>query len=1045
MTTANERPFAPGTWVRRKNDASVVGQVVDCVWNDQVEDWRVRVQFGEGLRGVAASGLVAFIAENRNLWGDLQQGALGSYRQFVTRMTYERLKHPPAAIGHALGSARARFYPYQFKPLLKFLDHPGHRVLVADDVGLGKTIEAGYILREWRSRREVNHVLVVVPARLRSKWKNELNGKFGESFEVVDASRVCSMLRRVADGAPLEAFSWVASYESLRDEQIVDLLKDLELPLDMVILDEAHRVRNVGTKQYQMARALSAGAEAVVFLTATPVQTKLEDLFRLLDLLDPGTYGSESTFAELLEANTPIVRAAHLAAAGGFEEAYNELQELALSPHTEGLFNAPVFEEVMGRLQDNKNPTREEQIRLQQEIGDFSLTGAIISRTRKSEVMVDRPKRRPQTPTLPMSEAERAIYQAVAKCVRLIFPLASGWGQQMAALQFYRMTASCVPAAADMMGRKLKGEGWRALADAVLGDSEEGDEDTSAQGFAPLPPKVLSELERELLGVLARIPSREEDQKYLELRRVLREGWRDDDRATLRRRKVVIFANFRATLVYLDKSLRADGVQTRLIHGQIPISDREDRIAEFLEMRDVNVLLSSEVGGEGLDLQVANTVVNYDLPWNPMVVEQRIGRVDRLGQTSSTIHVVNLVLENTIEERIVARLYQRIHLFEQTIGEIDQILGNQVQELVVEALSGKLTESEQEQRALATADALYRQMNDLEQVNRRTDDLISADQALLDEVEQLQKRRRVPEPREVETLLMQFLEPRYPGIRLEGDAVRGVGSLELPPGLRRDFSQWARGASSEAVKWSGRLGSGVLSLTFDAEVALRHAAARVEHVQAHHPLLQFALHQLTEELKKQGESFGLRLCSPDLPQGTWVVGIWALDIQGTRRERRLGVAAGSVDGSQWLVGDDAEDLLVEALGAGEELDPRPELDPEAMGRLCAQLQDRMEHYVGRLVRTGREAEGRRLARRRATWSNTLGRQVERQRTLLERLEREGKREAILKMHRGKLKKVEAELKAKTEELSAEPEFEVEHQEICALLVVNTPKGSQNES
>ncbi len=1044
MSAPNEPPFAPETWVRRKTDASAVGQVVESRWNDQREDWVVQVQFGDGRRGLPASGLVAFDAHRRNLWQDLQDGALGSHRQFVTLMTHERLKHPPAAIGNALGSARARFYPYQFKPLLKFLDHPSHRVLVADDVGLGKTIEAGYILREWRARREVANVLVVVPARLRTKWQNELNTKFGESFEIVNAGKVRSVLRRVADGATLDPFAWVASYESLRDDQIVELLTDLELPLDMVILDEAHRVRNVGTNQYKLARALAAGAEAAVFLTATPVQTKLEDLFRLLDLLDPGAYGSETTFSDILAANHPIVRAARLAAAGLFPEAVAELSLVGLNPHTIKLFQDPAFKDVVDRLEHAKDPAREDQIRLQQEISDFSLTGAIISRTRKSEVMVDRPIRKAQTPELPMSSAERAIYQAVAKFVRVIFPLAVGWGQQMAALQFYRITASCIPAAAEMMGRKLKGEGWRALADAVLGDVDDEEQDESPHTFTNQQVAMMPEVERELLSALGRAPSREEDQKYLQLRRILHEGWREDRQAGKAARKIVVFANFRGTLLYLSRSLTEDGVQTRLIHGLVSIPDREARIAEFLDMRDVNVLLSSEVGGEGLDLQSANTVVNYDLPWNPMVVEQRIGRVDRIGQNSPTIHIVSLVLQGTIEQRIVARLYDRIGLFEQTIGEIDQILGDKVEELVVEALSGRLSDAESEQRALDTADALCRQITDLEQVNRRTDDLISADQALLDEVERLQKRRRVPEPREIETLLLQFLEPRYPGVRLEGDAVRGVGMLELPPAVRRDFAEWARVASPDGVKWNGRLGVGILSLTFDAEVALRHSAARVEHIQARHPLVQFAVHRLTDEIKRQGESFAVRLRSADVPQGTWAVGVWALDVQGTRRERRLGVVAAEVGGARLLLGDEAEALLVEALASGAELDPRPVLDADDLTAVVDRLKSAMGDTTGASVRTGKEAEGRRLARRRATWSNTLERHVDRQRELLERLRREGKRESVLKMHAGKLQKMDAELRAKVAELSAEPEFDIEEQEICALLIVNSPEEEARE-
>src|SRR5438067_4484048 len=127
---------------------------------------------------------------------------------------------------------------------------------------------------------------------------------------------------------------------------------------------------------------------------------------------------------------------------------------------------------------------------------------------------------------------------------------------------------------------------------------------------------------------------------------------------------------------------------------EFPVDERSRAIDEFLEQKDVSLLLTSEVGGEGIDLQVASVLFNYDLPWNPMVVEQRIGRIDRFGQESDLVHIHNIVVEGTVEDRILYRLYDRIGIFRESIGELEVILGETMSELQRDYLSGKLTPAE---------------------------------------------------------------------------------------------------------------------------------------------------------------------------------------------------------------------------------------------------------------------------------------------------------------------------------------------------------------
>src|SRR5262249_34966909 len=209
----------------------------------------------------------------------------------------------------------------------------------------------------------------------------------------------------------------------------------------------------------------------------------------------------------------------------------------------------------------------------------------------------------------------------------------------------------------------------------------------------------------------------------------------------------IVFSYFRGTLRYLERRLAELQVSTRVIHGLIPVPEREQLIDEFLRNPNIRVLVSSEVGSEGLDLQQASVVINYDLPWNPMVVEQRIGRIDRLGQESPVLTILSLVLSDTIEDRILYRLYERIGIFEETIGEIEPILGEQIERLAVAALRNELTPEEQERQADQAADAFLREQREGRTLQQQSDQLIAGDQAFLDEIQSLIGERRVPAPR----------------------------------------------------------------------------------------------------------------------------------------------------------------------------------------------------------------------------------------------------------------------------------------------------------
>src|SRR5664280_80547 len=281
--------FGVGDYVQRVNQPEQAGIVRELRWDGQVESWNYLVQFGAQLRAVPEEALEAVLVV-QSPWDAFEQGSLSGKTHFVFTLTYERLKNPPARIAHSFATARTQFYPHQFKPLLKFLDNPGKSILIADDVGLGKTIEAAYILRELDAHQAIERVLIVVPARLRSKWEKELRQRFGEQFKVVKGADLIEQANRIAKGRELEEFRWITSFESSRSDEVRAALDDVTLPIDVLIVDEAHRLRNPETLQHKVGMVLTRSANAVLFLTATPVQNKLENLWNLLKLLSPDEF-----------------------------------------------------------------------------------------------------------------------------------------------------------------------------------------------------------------------------------------------------------------------------------------------------------------------------------------------------------------------------------------------------------------------------------------------------------------------------------------------------------------------------------------------------------------------------------------------------------------------------------------------------------------------------------------------------------------------------------------------------------------------------------
>lgn len=506
---------------------------------------------------------------------------------------------------------RLRFepFPYQFDAAARVLRHMQGRAILADEVGLGKTIEAGIVLSELRQRGLADRALVLAPTGLVGQWREELERKFGLPSKVAE--------RRVGraedDGAGPVVIASLAA--ARRDPMRSELTA---ARWDLVIADEAHRLKNARSASSTFVRALST--TYMLLLTATPIENRLSDLFALVSLVRPGLLGGAAEF-----------RRRHGRGDG------QEVRNLASL-----------------------------QLALRE----------LMVRHRRSEISVMLPRRLAETIRITPGSEEAGLYAAISARVREHAREAPT--ARLLALRAVQQLAGSSPWAA---ARTLGKLGWDDLADraAAIGRT------AKTAG---------------LVEMLARHLDRGE--------------------------KVVVFTASRRTLDALAGPLAELGANVAVYHGGLSRREKDDAINRFAV--DAQVLLSTEAAGEGRNLQFCHVMINFDLPWNPMQIEQRLGRIHRIGQEHD-VQLTNLVTRGTIEERLLEVLEAKINLFELVVGELDMILGRVEDDLDFESLlfqefSGSNDDTEFAVRLGAIGDRLAGARRSYLDSRDRIDDLV---------------------------------------------------------------------------------------------------------------------------------------------------------------------------------------------------------------------------------------------------------------------------------------------------------------------------------
>lgn len=614
-----------------------------------------QVMFDDNTQGNESEINLQFEIVAKSPWDKLANNLFGNHQNYSIVSTVSKIQNASANTISTLKASKTLFRPYQFIPLVKMLNSYNRRILIADEVGLGKTIAAGHILLEFMARGEVNNLLIICPNDLKLKWVDEMENRFNVRLKNYDSTD--EFKKDIVDLRERgQTIFGVVNYEKFRNKKDLEFFQENATSFDLIIFDEAQRLRNSKAKNKKdpnMAiaiRNLTPLAKAIVMLSATPIMTSLENLYNLITILDEKEYSGYEVFQNNININKPLIKAfkqtndlqlSFNQIVSELENAkvesvfkYGEYESTESLPLSNILNEDALYHSVVEDLNNLEDSLKNRALIRQKLVGLNSLNH-IYSRTRKKEVLEkdEFVNRNVHAPTIEMTDEEREIYRDV------VFNN-YGFGGMMTKRNY----ASSLFAA----------------------QYQEAELNNPSFDF------------------------NNNDSKYSALKDIL----------TNANDKVIVFSYFRRTLFYLKNRLENDGYQIGIMYGGINLNERNEIIKSF-KNSEFEILLTTEVGSTGLDMQFCDTLVNYDLPWNPMTVEQRIGRIDRIGQQSEVINIFNLIYEGTIEEKIYRKLYDRINVFEESLGDLDDILGERekyIEGLIEELYQTRLSDEQIEMK-----------------------------------------------------------------------------------------------------------------------------------------------------------------------------------------------------------------------------------------------------------------------------------------------------------------------------------------------------------
>jgi ATP-dependent helicase HepA len=829
-----------------------------------------------------------------------------SIEEFSAALSAFQINGPSHTYLYSLNSARIDFVPYQFRPVLKFIKSDRPRLLIADSVGVGKTIEAGLIMKELQARQELESVLIICPRPLvtERKWLNEMK-RFDEDFVQLDSRTLRHCINETdLEGVWPERFRKAIIPYSIIDETMlaggrlggrnVKGITEIDPPphFDLLIVDEAHHIRNPETLRHQAVRFFTDNSNAALFLTATPIQLGSEDLFVLLNTLRPDFVIDRTVFNQMAEPNQHINEAIEFirrAEPNWPEQVINSLDAAQSTDWGMRSMRAdPVCISLAEHLENLSSPESEgsmERVSAMKSLEELHTFSSILNRTRRRDIG-EFTVRTPLTISIDMTDSQRELHDSLLQCqAQILSYLRPGTSVSFMMSTLRRQAASCLyglaPAIDNILSRRFD-----EMIDDVDGGSAELDlSDTETLGR--LPEDVRSAITEVKSRAVALDP---EDPKLDALRRVVAE------KRSMDNHRMMVFSSFRHTLAYLHSALQEDGIRVGVIHGGIEDEERVALTHRFQLLGDdpdaIEVMLFSEVGSEGLDYQYCDCIVNYDLPWNPMRIEQRIGRIDRRGQKSEKVLIYNFVTPNTIDADIYERCLLRIGVFNKELGGSEEILGSLAKQIHKIGEDSELTSSERSEKLQQLADnqvravqeqaALEEQQAEILGINLPRERLLQDLEAATSEWLSLGAIKNL-----VEFYLSVQLEARESYFTGRGKEKQLRLNQDARAQLLNDYRQIGHQKSPTSRAWEKWLKGNdpLLKVTFDAEYANQERQVMLLSIQ--HPLVLQAARSMENQtllpMNCEFAAFNLE----NVPEGVYPFRVYEWKHVGVREDSRI--------------------------------------------------------------------------------------------------------------------------------------------------------------
>lgn len=789
-------------------------------------------------------------------------GLFGTNEQFVLTNTTFKISNQSTNSIATMMASKTDFKPYQYIPLLKFLYSGNKRLLVADEVGLGKTIEAGHIMLELKARHELRNALIVCPNSLLEKWQDELRERFDLKFKVYGEEMTSEFLYDLKQER--DSLYAIVNYEKLRSQKVMQFAKQNLISFDFVLCDEAHKLRNHTTATHQGVKHFIKTAKSGIFLTATPIMNDPDNLFWLLNLLDEQTYDNPYLFRNALKENAPFVKA--LTRLGDMDiplrDIISDLDQSEIeSSYSVGdveykknitihekFASVPLYQRVVA--ESRKEDSMEKRIQMQSDISSLNVINGIFTRNRKKDVMYEEAQaQRHATPYyIPFTPEERKEYD-------------------------------------ETLAR------YKDQYTYIGNDGELHWVDGRLLGYMTLERQLASSLFAYTEGPVNALLR--PDAKFDALLKVY------DEVVEKHNKKLIVFAVFNHTIEYLRERFAKHGVSTIVINGSLNGQERRENLVEFRDNPLNKVLIASEVGSEGLDMQFCDALVNYDLPWNPMVVEQRIGRIDRIGQKSPVINIYNMVMQDTIHEKIYYRLLDRINIFTSCIGDLEAILDSNFDEgrTLEEAIKDlkeqfyclELTEAQMEKQAQQLELALIREKSNLSKIEEKFQDTLTNDIYFRNEISSMVRNYRYITPNELINYVQSIVAQHLTTCTFQPIS-EYIYRLSVPLNKQTTLTNFLtanrplnidRPKEYESFINSIR-GEADIDMTFDREYARSHAKAL--YIDPFHPLILACMNYFSKN-SMPDNTFQFTLSASDfsdldqIQAGEYFLGIYRLGIE----------------------------------------------------------------------------------------------------------------------------------------------------------------------